>query len=64
MRCYCCDHILTPQESTRRFKESGVFTDMCNSCLNSIAEEDIETVDGVVMDDQLFDEEGNPREED
>jgi len=50
MRCYCCDNLLTPVESTRRFKESGAFTDMCDTCLNTLS--DIETVDGVGVDDE------------
>lgn len=36
MRCYCCNHILTTQETNRRFRESGQFTEMCNTCLNTI----------------------------
>jgi hypothetical protein len=44
MKCYCCDHILTPVESTRRFKTSNTFTDMCNKCLSTL-DSDIETID-------------------
>ena len=61
MRCYCCNKILKPSESTRKFKESGMFTEMCNECLTTIA--DVETVDGEGTDEELFDDEGNPLEE-
>ena len=43
MRCYCCNVILTPQESTRKFTGSGDYTDMCSGCLNAI---DVETTEG------------------
>jgi hypothetical protein len=33
MRCYCCDRQLSDKESTRRFKESGEFTECCDQCL-------------------------------
>lgn len=60
MKCYCCDHILTTQESTRKFKESGNYTEMCTTCLNTIS--DIETEEG--MDEELFDDDdGNSIEE-
>ena len=45
MRCYCCNKVLSSQEATRRFKESGEFADMCNDCLSTI-DEDIEVTDG------------------
>jgi hypothetical protein len=64
MRCYCCNNLLTPQQATRKFKTSGVFTDMCDGCLGTIVDDyDIETVEGEVEDDQLFDDDGNPIEE-
>lgn len=44
MRCSCCNVILTPVESTRKFKTSGTYVDMCNKCLETISDE-IETVD-------------------
>jgi hypothetical protein len=50
MRCYACNKILTPQESTRRFS-SGEFTDMCNKCLNTI-QEDVVTEEGNYDDDE------------
>lgn len=36
MKCSCCDVILTPQESVRKFKESGMYTDTCSRCLREI----------------------------
>lgn len=62
MRCYCCDNPLSPRESTRRFKVSGFFTDMCDKCLNTISDEGIDTIDGEGDDEDLFDEDGNPVE--
>ncbi len=53
MRCYCCDVLLTPKQATRRFKESQVFTDMCDSCLSTIS---VETVDGKGVDDEVAEE--------
>lgn len=38
MRCECCNVILTNQEATRKF-ESGVYVDMCGTCLSTIDEE-------------------------
>lgn len=61
MRCYCCNNPLSSAESTRRFKESGNFTDMCGPCLSTIS--DLETVEGQADEDDLFDEDGNPVEE-
>ena len=45
MHCFACDVILTPQEATRRFKESGTFVDLCNKCLSTI-EKEVETKEG------------------
>lgn len=39
MRCYCCNKILTTQEATAKFAESGNFTEMCNDCLTTIVED-------------------------
>ena len=64
MRCYCCNNPLSGAEATRKFKESGVFTDMCDRCLGEILDDnDLETVEGQAEDDELFDEDGNPMEE-
>lgn len=45
MRCECCNKVLNTQESTRRFKDSGTFVDMCNACLFSISD-DVEVTEG------------------
>ena len=52
MRCDCCNVILTPQESTRKFA-SGAYVDMCNTCLATISE------DVVVKESRNFDKEDN-----
>ena len=36
MRCISCDCILTPQESVRKFKDSGEYTETCSGCLQYI----------------------------
>ena len=59
MRCYCCNNVLKPSESTRKFKESGAYTDMCDHCLGTISDE-VDTVEGVAEDEELFDDYGNP----
>lgn len=38
MRCYCCNVVLTPAESTRKFS-SGEYADMCTKCLSTIQED-------------------------
>ena len=59
MRCYCCNKLLNTQESTRRFKESGAFVDMCNECLGTIKDE-VEVTEGNTQKDNddgdLYDE--------
>lgn len=50
MRCYCCNKVLSSQEATRRFKESGEFADMCNDCLSTI-DDDVEVTDGYQEED-------------
>jgi hypothetical protein len=65
-RCYCCNNILTTQESVRKFRDSGTFTEMCNTCLGTITEiggESTATIEGEATDEDLFDDEGNPRED-
>ena len=39
MRCTCCNVVLTTQESTRKFTNSGTYVDMCNKCFNTIADD-------------------------
>lgn len=36
MRCYCCNHLLSDFEATRRFKESKEFAEMCNECVKTL----------------------------
>ena len=55
MRCSCCNVILTPAESVRRFKESGEFVDMCTKCLSTISD-DVDTTEGNVPDGEEDDE--------
>lgn len=50
MRCDCCDVILTPQESVRRFKDSGEFTNTCSRCLRDIG---VPTIEGRAYDDEV-----------
>lgn len=45
MRCYCCNNLLTTQESTRKFKKSGEYADTCNQCLSTISG-DVEVTEG------------------
>lgn len=53
MRCYCCNRVLSTQESTRKFVASGEYTEMCTPCLGTID-------DDVPAEDSEFfvDEEG------
>lgn len=46
MRCYACNHILSKQEATRKFTESGAFTELCNTCLASIDEDELSLEEG------------------
>lgn len=34
MRCLSCDHILSDNEATAKFAESGKFVDLCNRCIS------------------------------
>lgn len=52
MRCYCCNHVLSKQEATRRFSESGTFTEMCNECLTTI-----EDGDNLALEEGAYEEE-------
>lgn len=54
MRCVACYVILTTQEATRKFEESGDYVDMCNKCLSTI-DGDVNYTDG--NHDQNEDEE-------
>lgn len=55
MKCQACDKILSTQESTRRFKESNTFVDMCNKCLATI-DDTIETVDSKNLNEHDYDD--------
>lgn len=59
MKCYCCNRTLTSAEATRKFKGSGEYTDMCDTCLSTI---DADTVEGEGHheDDECFDDDGEP----
>ena len=61
MRCSCCNVILTPQESTRKFKTSGDYVDMCNRCLDTISD-DVDYTDGYQGDDEFYDSDGESEE--
>lgn len=50
MRCFCCNKALSNQESTRKFA-SGVYTDVCTPCLNTISD-DVETIDSDVEENE------------
>lgn len=54
-RCVCCNVILSASESTRKFKESGTYVDMCNKCLKTISD-DVATVDSGVEDETYEDQ--------
>ena len=55
MRCDCCNVILSPKECTRKFKESGEFTNTCTRCLDDI---DVPTVEGAFFKSDVHDEKG------
>lgn len=50
MRCYCCDAILTPQESTRKFKLSREYTEMCTKCLSTI-DDQVKVTKGKIVEE-------------
>lgn len=52
MRCYACNNILMTQEATRKFSESGSYTELCNKCLDAIGDDSIETEDGLYEGEQ------------
>lgn len=41
MRCLSCDRALTDFESTRKYKESGLYIDLCNKCFHSGVSEQV-----------------------
>jgi len=52
MRCSCCNVVLTPQESVRKFRDSGTYTDTCTKCLRDIP---VATVEGATFDEDYVD---------
>jgi len=54
MRCHACNVILTTQEATRKFEESGEFVDLCNKCLSTI-DGDVTYTDGNTVEDEPLD---------
>ena len=52
MRCVCCNVILTPQESVRKFRDWGEYTDTCTRCLRDIP---VPTVEGAAYDEDMID---------
>lgn len=36
MRCYCCNNVLTPYESTIRNSTTKEFIDMCLKCIKTV----------------------------
>lgn len=49
-RCDCCNVPLTLQESTRKFKVSGMYTDMCTKCLSTIIDT-VEVKEGTLQEE-------------
>lgn len=47
MKCRACDCILSDYEASRKYKNSGVFIDLCTDCLAGL---DIETTDNPDLD--------------
>jgi hypothetical protein len=54
MRCFACNVVLTPQESTRKFS-SGEYVDLCTKCLGTI-QEDVVTEDSDTYEQEKEDE--------
>lgn len=36
MRCVCCDRPLNDFETTRKYKSTGDYADLCNKCVTEI----------------------------
>lgn len=54
MRCYCCNVVLSSVEATRKFTDSGEYTEMCNECLGHIDGE-VDTEEGAFAHLQIDD---------
>jgi uncharacterized metal-binding protein YceD (DUF177 family) len=61
MKCCCCDVILTPQESVRKFRDSGEYTDTCSRCLRDIP---VPTVEGAAFEESYDDYDDTPFDDD
>lgn len=61
MRCSCCDVILTPQESVRKFRDSLNYTDTCTRCLRDIP---VPTVEGNTFSEDTLDYSDEPFDDD
>lgn len=53
MRCVACNCVLTDREASRKGIHSNQYLDLCNSC---IQDTDIDYVENVDLDDQLYEE--------
>jgi hypothetical protein len=61
MRCECCNVVLTPQESVRKFRESGEYTNTCTKCLRDIP---VATVEGAAFEEDYSDYSDQPFDND
>jgi hypothetical protein len=59
IRCKACDIVLNKFESTRKYKDSGEFIDLCNGCYTAVKEDvqAIERYDLMEFQDELDNEE-------
>ena len=44
IRCKACDIVLNKFESTRKYKDSGEFIDLCNGCYTAV-KEDVQAIE-------------------
>lgn len=52
MKCLSCDVPLNDRESTRKYKNTGEFLDLCDNCFSDVADQ-IETVDNPLLSNSL-----------
>jgi len=52
MKCLSCDVPLNDRESTRKYKNTGEFLDLCDNCFFDVADQ-IETVDNPLLSNSL-----------
>lgn len=55
MRCLACDRELTDLEATRKSSTTGLFLDLCNSCLYWVAD-DLNTTENFGLYDSEHDD--------